>query len=92
MSPINFVRGRSVLVFASAFAMPLALTGSAGIGAPAQAASSAAGEEFLANIEAVPPNIIFLIDLTMTGACGEAEDAAASDSGDTGSYLSLIHI
>lgn len=55
------------------------------LSAPAQAQSSAAGEEFLSNAEAAPPNIIFLIDLStaMSDDCAERGDSA-----DTASTLS----
>lgn len=50
----------------------------------AQAESSAAGEEFLSNAEAAPPNILFLIDLSdeMLETCNELGDTG--DSGDSG--------
>ncbi|MCB9761372.1 MAG: hypothetical protein H6739_16135 [Alphaproteobacteria bacterium] len=54
-------------------------------GLPAQAQSSSAGEEFLSNAEAAPPNILFLIDLSdqMLEDCGEL-----GDSGDTATNTS----
>lgn len=44
-----------------------------------RAESSSAGEEFLSNAEAVPPNIIFLLDLSsdMETDCGEKDDDTA---------------
>jgi hypothetical protein len=53
------------------------------------AGSSSAGEEFLSNAEAAPPNILFLLDLSddMDDGCGEARDSG--DSGD-GSYDSCL--
>ena len=46
------------------------------------AGSTASGEEFLSTFEAVPPNVLFLLDLSsaMDADCGEV-----GDSGDTAS-------
>lgn len=68
-----------------------ALVGACSLGlllAPnAQAASSSAGDEFLSNAEAAPPNILFVLDLSdeMLQDCGEAPDAG--DTGDTAGTL-----
>lgn len=53
------------------------------------AGSSSAGEEFLSNAEAAPPNILFLLDLSndMDEGCGETLDSG--DTGD-GSYDSCL--
>ena len=53
----------------------------------AHAESSSAGEEFLSNAEAAPPNIIFVVDLStdMTQDCGESDD----DTSDTASPTPL---
>ncbi|MED5373098.1 MAG: hypothetical protein VX899_18920 [Myxococcota bacterium] len=57
------------------------------VSSPAQAASSAAGEEFLSNAEAAPPNILFVLDLSdeMLNDCGETPDVG--DTGDTAGTL-----
>ena len=54
---------------------------------PTQAASSSAGDEFLSNAEAAPPNILFVLDLSdeMLQDCGEVPDAG--DTGDTAGTL-----
>ena len=51
------------------------------------ASSSASGEEFLSTFEAVPPNVLFLVDLSaaMDNDCGEL-----GDSGDTASMGSTL--
>ena len=53
----------------------------------AQAASSSAGDEFLSNAEAAPPNVLFVLDISdeMLEDCGEAPDAG--DTGDTAGTL-----
>ena len=60
----------------------VALLGVGGLASPAMAGSSAMGEEFLSTFEAVPPNVLFLLDLSdqMSDDCGEM-----GDSGDTAS-------
>ena len=72
----------------------LVLTGLCGIpmlmaSPTVDAGSSSAGEEFLSNAEAAPPNVLFLLDLSkgMNDACGPVTDsgdgADTDDSGDT---------
>jgi Neisseria PilC beta-propeller domain len=55
------------------------------LGAPAGAASSSGGEEYLSTAEAVPPNVFFLVDLseTMEKPCfsTSTDTADTSDSG-----------
>ena len=48
------------------------------------AGSSSAGEEFLSNAEAAPPNILFLLDLSndMDEPCGEVVDTASGETPD----------
>jgi hypothetical protein len=52
------------------------------LGGSAYAGSTSAGEEFLSTFEAVPPNVLFLLDMSsdMDDDCGEL-----GDSGDTSS-------
>jgi hypothetical protein len=52
------------------------------VASPAFAGSTSAGEEFLSTFEAVPPNVLFLLDMSasMDDDCGEL-----GDSGDTAS-------
>jgi len=53
-----------------------------GVSGPVHAGSSASGEEFLSTFEAVPPNVLILLDLSsaMDDDCGKL-----GDSGDTSS-------
>ncbi len=62
--------------------LPLGLLGLL-LAPPAQASSSASGEEYLSTTEAVTPNILFVIDMdsTMGDPCPEPGDDDTSDTG-----------
>lgn len=70
----NIIR---ILALAGIAAAPLALLG------PSTAdASSSAGDEFLSNADAAPPNVIFVLDLSdaMDEDCHEAVDTGAGET------------
>ncbi|MCP4809283.1 MAG: hypothetical protein GY913_12230 [Proteobacteria bacterium] len=70
----NIVR---ILALAGVAAAPLALLGPTS----AEASSSSAGDEFLSNAEAAPPNVVFLLDLSdaMDEDCAEAVDTGEGE-------------
>jgi len=90
MSRTTHPRLDGILARQGLLALPLALLGLAVLpGAPvigdAEASSTGAGDEFMSAIEAAPPNIVFLLDLS--NAMGDGCDLDLGD-GDT-SYSGL---
>jgi hypothetical protein len=73
-SPSRFSRAALILAGSSLLALALSAT----VDGEAEAASSAAGDEFMANMEAVPPNIVFLLDLSMDDDC-ESSDTGGGE-------------